>query len=139
MAKKVVAGAIVWEGKILLCLERIASGDGLYWFPPGGKVEPGEGELDALHRELEEELGLSLGSRERNGIKFKPYYRQHSLWFGRDLEIVNFLAEVQEEPPCSLLAGQAVKRWCSNLPAGGLISESVETLFIHLRLGGYIP
>ena len=138
MIKKVVSGVIIWQKKVLLCLEKVRSGDGLFWFPPGGKVEVGESELSALHRELEEELSLSLESRERNGIKFKPYYRQRSIWFDRELEIINFLTVVRDESPIELLAGQIAKCWCSKLPTGGLISESVETLFIRLRLDGYL-
>ncbi len=136
--QKIVAGVIVWDKRVLLCLEKITSGEGLWWFPPGGKIESGESELDALHRELGEELGLFAGPREREGIKFRPYYRQSSDWFGRKIEIANFLAKVRTQPPVELLAGQLEKRWCSVLPAGGLISESVETLMVHLRLDGYL-
>lgn len=37
------------------------------WEFPGGKVEPGEAELDALIRECEEELGVGIEVLERLG------------------------------------------------------------------------
>ena len=54
----VVAAIIERDGKILLA-QRPASGDqpGLWEFP-GGKVEPGESQPQALARELREELGI---------------------------------------------------------------------------------
>lgn len=60
----VVAAIIEQGGKILLA-QRPPGGDqaGLWEFP-GGKVEPGETQPEALARELEEELGIiaTIGS-----------------------------------------------------------------------------
>lgn len=57
---RVVAGAIVRDDGAVLAAQR-AHGrlDGLWEFP-GGKVEPGESDEDALVRELEEELGVTV-------------------------------------------------------------------------------
>lgn len=67
---EVVVGALVCEGRVLLVQRR---GDkrarpGL-WDLPGGVIEPGESELDALARELREELGIrvSLDATSRLG------------------------------------------------------------------------
>jgi ATP adenylyltransferase len=57
---EVVAAVIEHEGK-LLCAQRKPGGDlPLTWEFPGGKVEPGETRLEALERELHEELGLRI-------------------------------------------------------------------------------
>ena len=58
---RVVAGALIQHARLLLghrCKSR-------EWFPgvwdlPGGHVEPGESEADALTRELAEELGVRI-------------------------------------------------------------------------------
>ena len=49
---------IIKEGKILL-IERVRD-DGSYWVLPGGGVEEGEREEQALVRECKEELGLDV-------------------------------------------------------------------------------
>ena len=46
-----------WEDRILLCRHEKA-GRGEYWLLPGGGVNSGESLLDALHRELAEEVGI---------------------------------------------------------------------------------
>lgn len=55
---EVVAAIIVNNGKLLLA-QRPPQGDqaGLWEFP-GGKIEPGETQQQALRRELHEELGI---------------------------------------------------------------------------------
>jgi len=54
----VVAGAIVRDGEILAGRRDREPYLG-WWELPGGKVEPGETDQDALRRELREELGLA--------------------------------------------------------------------------------
>jgi len=59
-AIRVVAGLIYKEGRLLVCQRR---GDGVFplkWEFPGGKVEKGENDLDALRRELREELAVEV-------------------------------------------------------------------------------
>lgn len=54
-------GAVVHDhrGRLLLVLRANEPGQGL-WSLPGGKIEPGESERDAVRREVREETGLSV-------------------------------------------------------------------------------
>lgn len=56
--KRVVAGLITNEGKLLVCQRTRHQTMPLKWEFPGGKIEEGEQPRDALRRELEEELGI---------------------------------------------------------------------------------
>ncbi len=49
---------IFQDEKILVCQRTRHQTMPLKWEFPGGKIEPGEQPRDALHRELEEELGI---------------------------------------------------------------------------------
>lgn len=61
----VVAGLIInEEGKVLMTLRRENTSRPNLWESPGGKVEPGELERDALVRELKEELGVEAEVHE---------------------------------------------------------------------------
>ena len=56
--KQVVAALIIKDNKILICQRTRHQTMPLKWEFPGGKIEPGEKPEQALHRELEEELGI---------------------------------------------------------------------------------
>lgn len=72
---RVVAGAVIQDGKVLLARRKPAptSGGGpvalgeQFWELPGGKVETGESDRAALRRELQEELGLAVAVGDRIG------------------------------------------------------------------------
>jgi len=58
-----VRGIIIADEKIAL-IERV-KGNKTYYIFPGGGVEKGETILQALHREMKEELGVEINIRER--------------------------------------------------------------------------
>ncbi|MGI9658509.1 MAG: NUDIX domain-containing protein [Gaiellaceae bacterium] len=53
-----VSALVRREGRVLLCRHEKPE-RGAYWLLPGGGVEPGETLVQALHRELREELGIT--------------------------------------------------------------------------------
>jgi len=54
----VVAGLIFRDGRLLVCQRHRTGSFPLKWEFPGGKVEKNESDLDALRRELKEELAI---------------------------------------------------------------------------------
>ena len=61
---RVVVGALLHDDRVLLVHRRSdkrARPD--VWDLPGGVMEPGESELEALSRELQEELGVQMATR----------------------------------------------------------------------------
>ena len=65
MEKKVteVVAALIWDGdKFLICQRPAHKARGLLWEFVGGKVEPGETKEQALIRECQEELAVTLSA-----------------------------------------------------------------------------
>jgi 8-oxo-dGTP diphosphatase len=58
MPIRVVAAVIERGGRLLVCERPAHKRHGGLWEFPGGKVEPGESDLEAVSRELGEELGV---------------------------------------------------------------------------------
>jgi len=60
MAKRSIAGIAAQKGKILVAKRKEGGAIGLRWEFPGGKVEEGEKDEEALRREFEEEFGILI-------------------------------------------------------------------------------
>ena len=60
-----VVAALIWQGdKFMICQRSVHKVRGLLWEFVGGKVEPGETKVQALIRECQEELAVTLAVGE---------------------------------------------------------------------------
>jgi 8-oxo-dGTP diphosphatase len=64
----IVGAAVVAGGRVLACERAEPSDVAGKWEFPGGKVETGENEVEALVRECEEELGITISVGDRIGV-----------------------------------------------------------------------
>lgn len=77
--RQVVAALILREGKILICQRTKTQPMAYKWEFPGGKIEPGEEAVEALKRELMEELGIEAQIGPRVAQVHHVYRRGNSV------------------------------------------------------------
>jgi len=69
----VVAAAIIHAGAVLAAQRSSPPALAGFWEFPGGKVEPGESEFEALIRECQEELGVTVTPQRFLGEMPSPH------------------------------------------------------------------
>jgi mutator protein MutT len=89
---RVVAAVIERSGRVLVALRPPGKRHGGLWEFPGGKVEGTETDLDALRRELAEELGLRVISASQPIASLNDP--------GSTFRIVFIPVTVENEPEC---------------------------------------
>jgi mutator protein MutT len=106
----VTAGAIIFndEGNVLLLKHFFRAGSG--WGIPGGFLKPGEQPLDALRRELNEEIGLEIDNAEVFWVR--------SFKRPRQIEILFTAKAVGSARPQSIEVESAVWFSLNGLPTG---------------------
>jgi 8-oxo-dGTP diphosphatase len=84
----IVGAAIVVDGRVLACERAEPPEVAGRWEFPGGKVEPGETDEEALVRECAEELGVrvSIGDRVGRDVPLAHGRAQLRVWFAELIE-----------------------------------------------------
>lgn len=128
--RQCVVALVERDGRVLLGQK--LPGKGPYpdtWRLPGGGIEPGETNLEALKRELLEETGLELASAEAVLYQEDAAEKEGELW---QWQFFIYRAEARGE----VVAGSdlAALRWFPKAELGKLaLPGPTRALFEHLR------
>lgn len=92
--RQVVVALIVRGDEVLICRRRADQPMALKWEFPGGKIEPNEQPVDALKRELQEELGIEaeIGAEVAH---FRHQYKRGGMVELAFFRVENFSGELQ--------------------------------------------
>ncbi len=93
----VVAALFEKDGCLLICQRRRRDSFALKWEFPGGKIQPGESPIEALVRELGEELGVKA-TVGREVFRTRHRYAEHCV----ELELIFFAASMDAQVPQNL-------------------------------------
>jgi mutator protein MutT len=124
MPIRVVASVIEREGRLLVCERPAHKRHGGLWEFPGGKVEPGESDLEAVRRELREELDLDV-------VDVAP--AEFSILDPGSPFLIAFVpVEIAGEPRCLEHAALA---WVAEEEVGGLALAPSDRRYWEWRVG----
>jgi mutator protein MutT len=127
---RVVAAVIEHDGKVLVCQRPSHKRHGGLWEFPGGKVERGENDFEAVARELAEELGVRVRRVGRAAFSCADP--------GSDFVIEFLPVEIEGEPVC--LEHEALA-WAGDGELLSLALAPSDRRFVRFRLesGGGTP
>ena len=120
---RVTTAAVIHSSGRILLVKRPPGGDlSECWELPGGKVDSGESERDALKRELREELGADGSVHEQLGSA-------HFVHHGEEFEVRAFRVVLDESQ--IRLSEHSELRWCT--PEEALTLQLAPSDFDLLR------
>lgn len=90
---RVVSAEIEQDGRFLIAQRRPEATMPMLWEFPGGRVEPGERDEEALVREIRENLGVELDVGELS-LHVRHEYTAYTL------DLVVYRASISEQPRC---------------------------------------
>jgi 8-oxo-dGTP diphosphatase len=124
--KLVVAGLIIGDdGRVLITQRRADQALGLLWEFPGGKVEPGESPIEALARELQEEIGVTVAVGRVWDVLFHAYPDFDLVMLVYSCRIVDGTPRTVEVADLAWVAPHDLGRW-DILPADRPLVERLR-------------
>jgi 8-oxo-dGTP pyrophosphatase MutT (NUDIX family) len=127
--KEVVTALIIRDDRVLLTQRRSTGSYPWMWEGPGGKVHEGERLVDAMLRELDEEIGLRRYGRTMVTFSMDYFWRTHVLEYDISFYVVRperrFVPELREVIGCGWFTLEEARQ----LP---LLPGNVA-LFAHLK------
>lgn len=98
---EVVTCYVQYDGKFLMLLRNDEKDEGNKWCTPGGKVDKGETQGDAVIREIYEETGIALQPEQL--VFFNTVYVRYPNY---DFVFHTYSADVAELPQLTVSAGE---------------------------------
>ena len=97
-----------WAPKLEYLILKRSPEDGGWWQPITGHIEPGETEMDALRRELDEEVGIS----KTKYVSGQIYTYDYEMPDGKGRDMV-YMVEVAADQAITLSAEHVQYEWAT--------------------------
>jgi 8-oxo-dGTP diphosphatase len=93
---KVVCGIIFDNEEVFICRRKQGKSLAGYWEFPGGKIEENESDVNALERELFEELEMKVVVKEFIGQSNYDYDNFQIQLYGYECQLINFTGKLTD-------------------------------------------